>query len=72
MTENNWVDITADILKLPQSFKLLEIVRDDKFVLEDGMHAHEINDNKIDPKYNISEQDTIGYMLKHKLVKLPS
>lgn len=54
MAESNWVDITADILKLPQSFKLLETVRDDKFALEDGMHAHEINDNKIDPKWNIS------------------
>lgn len=72
MAENNWIDITADILKLPQSFKLLETVRDDKFILEDGMHAHEINDNKIDPKYNISEQDTIGYMLEHKQVKLPA
>jgi hypothetical protein len=46
-------------------------VRDEKFPLEDGMHAHEINDNKIDPKYNISEKDTIGYMLSNKLVKLP-
>jgi len=33
MTEVVWVDITSDILKLPQSFKLLETVRDDKFIL---------------------------------------
>lgn len=72
MTENKWIDITADILKLPQSFKLLETVRDDKFNLEDGMHAHEINDNKIDPKFDISHKDTIKYMLENKQVKLPA
>lgn len=35
------------------------------------MHAHEINDWKIDPKFDISPENSIGYMLEHGIVTLP-
>jgi preprotein translocase subunit Sec61beta len=35
------------------------------------MHAHEINDIKIDPKATISSAHTISSLLKNNKIKLP-
>lgn len=35
------------------------------------MHAHEINDPKIDPKWDISEDYTISKMMEKGEVRLP-
>lgn len=36
------------------------------------MQAQEINDDKMDPKFDIANQHTIGYKLDNGLVKLPN
>ena len=35
------------------------------------MHAHEINDNKIDPIWDIKEEYTISKMLENGQIKTP-
>ena len=35
------------------------------------MQAQEIDDEKMDPKFDISHQHTIAFKLKENLVKLP-
>lgn len=37
--------------------------------LEDTMHAHEINDSKIDPKFDIQESYTIEKMIQDGRVR---
>ena len=49
----------------------METVLDSSIDLEETMHAHEINDSKIDPKWDISEEYTISKMIENGQIKLP-
>lgn len=51
---------------------LLELIKDDDVTLEECMHAQEINDEKMDPKFDIAHHNTIAYKLQHQLVRLPA
>ena len=50
---------------------MMELIKDDQLTLEDCMQAQEINDDKMDPKFDINYHHTIQYKLDNKLVKLP-
>jgi hypothetical protein len=58
--EDTWIDVTQEIFSLTQSkvsideeMSFLDVVWHSSIDLEDTMHAHEINDPKIDPKWDI-------------------
>ena len=67
-----WLDVTEEILGIRSEMKLLELIKDDETTLEECMQAQEIDDDKMDPKFDICEQHTISYKLKNNLVKLPT
>lgn len=49
----------------------MEMIKADELTLEDCMQAQEINDDKMDPKFDICHEHTIDYKLANKLVRLP-
>ena len=46
-------------------------MKNDSISLEDCMQAQEINDDKMDPKYNICSDFTIKHFVDNKIIKLP-
>jgi hypothetical protein len=47
----------------------LDMVTHPELTLEETMHAHEINDPKIDPKFDIHEGFTISKMIEEGRVR---
>ena len=52
--EYQWLDVTQEILGIRTEMKLLELIKDDEITLEECMQAQEIDDDKMDPKFDIS------------------
>lgn len=68
---NNWLDVTDEIFALSKGnlyfesgLSFLALVLHPDLPLEDTMHAHEINDPKIDPKYDICEAYTVSKLVE--------
>lgn len=71
-----WTNITTQIFDLSkcipfltQELGFMDMVMHPDLNLEETMHAHEINDPKIDPKFDINSSFTIRKMVEGGLVR---
>lgn len=70
MSTKKWRNITDEIFALSKGKQpitselgFLDTVMHPDITLEETMHAHEINDPKIDPKFDINTTPNINQMI---------
>ncbi len=66
---NELIDVTDELMKLTENFKLGEMIKTDDFSLEDTMNSVELDHYKMDTHSNYYEVNTYRKLIREGKVK---